>query len=434
MSTHNLGLITDSFVPPPFVKWRVIRCLSLLSCRGSADAIKHAQHFISLLIRDPNRDISHLLPKSTSSASHPSTHTYHLIAHDPPSLSTLDNFDEPVDAPPAKASTAAASVSIAVTTTSGMSVAAKATYRKAGSGGTVSTNVATSSGNKSTSTSTVIASGKGVKTVAVPSNKHQQTGPTLPDQKHTHPVTTTSTRSVTSSVSSTHTATKSSTPLTNTGAVRRLFTLTSQGLTQATVVVTATQTLSYPPKASSTSVHSGSNIKPIASTASNTPTTKPPIPPVGLATAGSGGGTKQPVSTINGAAPLSRVGETAKSSVVKSVCPPGSGTTLRYSSVLGSQECQPSVIEQPLQQIMKTPTILQEPATQLTKLKKKSTYSDAVGKKLPSSEMGSQPTANKMGGVANQHMLNLAPGTRPTMNDSGAMVKPALYFAIRNSV
>ena len=30
---------------------------------------------------------------------------------------------------------------------------------------------------------------------------------------------------------------------------------------------------------------------------SNTPTTKPPIPPVGLATAGSGGGTKQPVST-----------------------------------------------------------------------------------------------------------------------------------------
>ena len=30
---------------------------------------------------------------------------------------------------------------------------------------------------------------------------------------------------------------------------------------------------------------------------SNAPTTKPPIPPVGLATAGSGGGTKQPVST-----------------------------------------------------------------------------------------------------------------------------------------
>lgn len=39
------------------------------------------------------------------------------------------------------------------------------------------------------------------------------------------------------------------------------------------------------------------------------------------------------------------------------------------------------VIEQPLQQIMKTPTIFQDPATQLAKAKKKSTYSDAVGKK-----------------------------------------------------
>ena len=134
------------------------------------------------------------------------------------------------------------------------------------------------------------------------------------------------------------------------------------------------------------------------------------------------------MSTVNGPTPLSRGGEAAKSSVVKSVCPPGSGTTLRYSSVLGSQECQPSVIEQPLQQIMKTPTILQEPATQITKPKKKSTYSDAVGKKLPSSEMSSHSAANKMGGVTSQHKLNLAPGTRPTMNDSGAMVKPAVYL------
>ena len=291
-------------------------------------------------------------------------------------------------------------------------------------------------GGMGSSTSTVIAGGRGVKTMAVPSSKHQQTGPTPPDQKHAHPVSTTTTRSVTTSVSSTHTVTKSSTPLTSTGAVRKLFTLTSQGVTQATVVVTATHTLSYPPKTISTSAHSSTNIKPIVSTASNTPTTKPPIPPVGIATAGSGGGGggKQPVSTVNGPTPLSRGGEAAKSSVVKSVCPPGSGTTLRYSSVLGSQECQPSVIEQPLQQIMKTPTILQEPATQMTKPKKKSTCSDAVGKKLPSSEMGSHSAANKMGGVTSQHKLNLAPGTRPTMNDSGAMVKPAVYFTVGNAV
>ena len=149
------------------------------------------------------------------------------------------------------------------------------------------------------------------------------------------------------------------------------------------------------------------------------------------------------------------------------------GVSMSYSRVInaapmptaavqeGSQQSQPQsqqlggeVIEQPLQQIMKTPTIFQDPATQIAKAKKKSTYSDAVGKKsggmgvsgtnvavsgAPSAMVGMAtvvPTsaiAASSSGVAgvlqtapvssqqistsgpqHQHKINLAPGSRPT--------------------
>ena len=135
----------------------------------------------------------------------------------------------------------------------------------------------------------------------------------------------------------------------------------------------------------------------------------------------------------------------------------------------GSQPSQPQpqsqqqqiggeVIEQPLQQIMKTPMIFQDPAAQIAKAKKKSTYSDAVGKKsgsggvssvganmavsgAPSAMVGmatvvpsSAIAASSSGGAAvgvlqtppissqqistsaqlYQHKINLAPGSRPT--------------------
>lgn len=270
-----------------------------------------------------------------------------------------------------------------------------------------------------------------MKAVGTPSSKHQHnpSGLTLTDPKHVYPGTTTSAtaRSVASSVlSSTHTVAKSSTSLTTLGPVRRLFTLTSQGTTQATVVVSATQTLSYPPKSSTTLAHC-SSVKSVVSTSSATASSvvsRPPLPPLSSG--------KPPTNTVNGVTPVTRGGEVSKPPGVKSVCP----TSSQYSSVIGSQETQPmSVIEQPLQQIMKTPTIFQEPATQLTKPKKKSTYSDAVGKRLSTSETGSFSAANKVGVVGNQPVgmslpppssqpkLNLAPGSRPTVNDSGAMVR-----------
>ena len=130
--------------------------------------------------------------------------------------------------------------------------------------------------------------------------------------------------------------------------------------------------------------------------------------------------------------------------------------TQSQQQLLGGGE----VIEQPLQQIMKTPMIFQDPAAQIAKAKKKSTYSDAVGKKSGSSGVGSVGGANVAisgapsamvgmatvvpssavaasssgGGVAggvlqtapvssqqiltsaqqHQHKINLAPGSRPT--------------------
>lgn len=119
-----------------------------------------------------------------------------------------------------------------------------------------------------------------------------------------------------------------------------------------------------------------------------------------------------------------------------------------------SQQLGGEVIEQPLQQIMKTPTIFQDPATQIAKAKKKSTYSDAVGKKsgglgvsganvaisgaplamvgmatvVPTSAIAasssgaggvlqSAPVSSQListSGSQNQHKINLAPGSRPT--------------------
>jgi len=93
---------------------------------------------------------------------------------------------------------------------------------------------------------------------------------------------------------------------------------------------------------------------------------------------------------------------------------------MSYSRIIASQDNRAEVIEQPVQQILKTPTIFQEPATQLSKPRKISTYSDAVGKRhqgtvggeavrLGTSYSQAQPQGNK---------LNLAPGSRPIASNN----------------
>ena len=118
---------------------------------------------------------------------------------------------------------------------------------------------------------------------------------------------------------------------------------------------------------------------------------------------------------------------------------------MSYSRIIASQEStrgqHSEVIEQPVQQIMKTPTIFQDPATQLTKPKKISTYSDAVGKKhqvvsggVGGTSVSVSSDAVRMGGLGQTggsyppasapgvpsplqlqptSKLNLAPGSRP---------------------
>ena len=99
----------------------------------------------------------------------------------------------------------------------------------------------------------------------------------------------------------------------------------------------------------------------------------------------------------------------------------------------GSQQSQPQpqsqqqqlggeVIEQPLQQIMKTPMIFQDPAAQIAKAKKKSTYSDAVGKKSGSSGVSSVGANVAISGApsAMVGMATVVPSSAIAASSSGA--------------
>ena len=105
-----------------------------------------------------------------------------------------------------------------------------------------------------------------------------------------------------------------------------------------------------------------------------------------------------------------------------------SGTEISSSApvVVGGMTAA-DVIEQPMHQIMNTPMLFQD---QITRTKKKSTYSDAVGKKNDASS-GQSSKAVSMSAHSNiapigplpplqqqqqQPKLNLAPGTRPLVS------------------
>ena len=91
------------------------------------------------------------------------------------------------------------------------------------------------------------------------------------------------------------------------------------------------------------------------------------------------------------------------------------------------------MIEQPLQQIMKTPTIFQDPATQIAKAKKKSTYSDAVGKKSGSSSCVSSVGANvAISGAPSATMVGMAtvvPSSAIAASSSGISAAGVLQTA-----
>lgn len=297
-------------------------------------------------------------------------------------------------------------------------------------------------------------------------------------------VMTTQARVVASVVASAATV-KYSVPLTPTsGPVRRLFaaTTTAHSSTTQTItsVVTVTQTTAVPlsslaPGGLVQSSGSGSGLVP-----------QPPRVPL----SSTGVGPQQPLakpiqpittaSTIPLKPPQNQTDHFDSKTTKPDTVPAASSS---YSRVIGSHltnqvaaassSSSSGLIEQPLQQIMKTPTIFQEPATQLTKPKK---YSDAVGKKVqegvlphstskplapgnnlvitasPSCSVGGgpvlvQPTLSLPPSLPAAillpaslssslppslpppphpvaHSLNLAPGSRPTLDDITSVSQP----------
>ena len=337
--------------------------------------------------------------------------------------------------------------------------------------------------------------------------QHQHTSGSSVDHRHTHvPSTATHTsRAVPSLVSSNSTNAKTGSGSTG-GAIRRLFTSTTANQEHA-VVPSLLSTMTHPSQLkTSTTVVSSSNAGSRPATAHNITSTRTQTQSSNTGSSGSAGvsvnsghstrasgdvKSSQPVSiasrAYDGGSTSSsnttgvRLGMKTQSGAVggdsvnhktagginltgKGIQGGGTGggysLSMTYSSVINSApavETAPQlihhhprvtdVIEQPLQQIMKTPTIFQEPATQLAKPKKKSTYSDAVGKKPASTSgassvsavVGSGEGSTKIGGGIQpvviptpQAKLNLAPGSRLSGDKVGYIVLLVLSVCIVN--
>ena len=127
----------------------------------------------------------------------------------------------------------------------------------------------------------------------------------------------------------------------------------------------------------------------------------------GPPTAASGAAVSMSYSRVINAAAISAVQDSSTQSQAQQ-------SQSHQQQMLGGE-----VIEQPLQQIMKTPTIFQDPAAQIAKAKKKSTYSDAVGK--------------KSGGVSSVVGANVAISGAPLGMVGMAMVVPSNAIAASSS-
>ena len=127
----------------------------------------------------------------------------------------------------------------------------------------------------------------------------------------------------------------------------------------------------------------------------------------------------------------------ASASAIKTVTVSAGSSTLTSSSASVNNDQQSQNV---FEQIMKTPSIFQEAASQIAQPKK---YSDAVGKKSNSFDSGTHSGSTKMsysgvmGGVTSvsnvpnnegvnnigQSKINLAPGTRPVGSESSSKVR-----------
>ncbi len=385
-------------------------CVLLL--RGSTDAVKLAHQCITSLTKDPTQELPQLIRRITGT---PPITTAAQKRYVPPSSDpnpTLYPYDELPGAPPATGNATAlayTSVSSPITVTANFGNPARSLQKKSSSSQIVPSSGVTSvaGSNKSKASTTVVTASHekaliDIKPTSVmnivPTSRASIIGTTMSAQGLPSGPAPILVRS--SSAGSTVQ------PATS-GAVRKLF-------------VTSTQPVKLPPAPrapfsnSSKTILSRSNSKPIltqdtsTSTAVKSSSTEPILKPTNMFPQ------QVPMSTAS--------------------------KTMSYSRIIAPQESirgqLNEVIEQPVQQIMKSPTFFQEGTTQISKPKKISTYSDAVGKKYQSAmasgvssntfgnenaRMGSTgnvyPPSSIAGGVPSTQSqstkINLAPGTRP---------------------
>ena len=238
------------------------------------------------------------------------------------------------------------------------------------------------------------------------------------------------------------TTVKFSTPLTPTsGPVRRLFTTAAvhSGPMQTVAVVSAAQTTA-PILTQAPSMIALPATKTVSSVAPPAPRV-PPITTAAIQLHMAPLGTKplpHPAATVVQTTvakqPHSQpdLPKHYEIKTTKVVIPPSAApaTNLSYSRVIGShlgtlpQPPPPpsSMIEQPLQQIMRTPTIFQEPAMQITKPKK---YSDAVGKKISEAAGYSLPKVPVTASSVMTAPTSLAPSSSASLPHPASSLPPS---------
>lgn len=438
----------------------------------------HTQDINQLILRIVGSSSSNTSLTSASSSSSSVSHKRHgILSHDPSLTSYMGTYEEPSDAPPARGSTTAvASMNVAISSTPSCVNTGKATSKKAGGMATAPHTVvptANKPGNdRTTSTKGVISrhssadqqqlgmvqggantGSKGVGLLSGP-------GAILP-QPLPHPVRLPALlpggSGVVGVVSGNRSLPASTTAqFPTTGAVRRLFSQHQQQQQSTSSQNSTVFSLLGPHPPSTSLPHSTITSK--SSTSQASKLAQQSIYPA-KSSVGGGGNTKQPNHVFRGGKgsdATSNLGQSVPSNTSggKEKHPPISKSSSQqsmYSSVINTgmsssstldqshmSSGSPDVIEQPVQQIMKTHMLFPESATQLTKPKKKSTYSDAVGKKNESVCQGVMIQGSKgvhLGGIVShpppppppqapavavgsqvpptQHKLNLAPGTRP---------------------
>ena len=402
-------------------------------CRGSADAIKLAHQCIITLAKDPNQDLAQLIRKitgvspSTQLATASAHKRYVLAPSDPPPsiAATLDPYNELPAAPPATGGTTAPGcISVVSTTTATPAVAipTKPLHKKGSSShlDSIPALMSVTGASATIRTNTDVTSSYGP-----PDQKLQHH--LLPDPKPASVVAVTAAHSnrVIGSIPLPSVATGSTgtlpTVLVRTsssgstsqsvGAVRKLFVSPVGPQTTKHTTVHAQST-----KATTSTAQSGYTRAVPSQVSSRLPTSAPShtmAKPASVVT------TPHMQDSYHGSGPKSQstvepIGKVVMQNLkgATSVQPPttsgADNKQMSYSRVIASQDTsrvQPpqlslvtsqqhgDIIEQPVQQIMKTPTIFQEPAAQLTKPKKISTYSDAVGKKPVATSSGISNTS-----------------------------------------